>query len=182
MKHYAAKMLEDTEQYQRLLKQADEDLWLKNEQIRQRRAELMSLSVEQLQARLTEMVKEELVDFLAAPEPNIRAVIHGEFRKIILTLIGIDTTWRELKVRSDSALGNTLGRMALAEVQLALPEFMKDVTMSSDLRERLTKSMALDFESRLRSHVSRELDDWLQKEAKRCSADIIAGVSLRKKP
>lgn len=179
---YAGQTLEDTEHYRMLLHRADEELRDKNEQSRKRRAALTSLSVEQLQALLAEMVKEELVNFLSTPEQNIRAVINGEFRKIILTLIGIDTTWSELKIKSDSAIGNTLGRMALAEVQLALPEFMKDLTISTDLRAQLTKSITLDFESRLRSHVSREIDAWLQQEAKRSSADIIAGISLRKKP
>ena len=147
---YAGQTLEDTEHYRMLLHRADEELRDKNEQSRKRRAALTSLSVEQLQALLAEMVKEELVNFLSTPEQNIRAVINGEFRKIILTLIGIDTTWSELKIKSDSAIGNTLGRMALAEVQLALPEFMKDLTISTDLRAQLTKSITLDFESRLR--------------------------------
>lgn len=173
---------EDTDEYRRLLYKQEQEDRRKAELERMRRADLGSRSIEQLQELLQALVKEELVTFLADPEVHIRSVIYSELRKIVLTLIGVDAAWSDWRIKDNSPVGNQVGNMVLAQLQLALPDFIRDLSVSAETREKITKTMTADYEQRLRDQVGRELESWITTEAKKVSSAVIDNLVKKKVP
>lgn len=143
---------------------------------------LQGLTIEELKAELDKRARLLLAAEIENLPSLVSTLVHQNAKHLLLALLGFEESFGRWEVKRNgdraSPIAAAIGEMAMQQVQLAIPDFIKEFMTTLSKEEFIQGAGRKDFKWQLNRAYTDHVIKWIEEEAKTKSQETISRLKI----